>query len=147
MSNTCESAYPGTTIRADAFVPKESQLWFYLLFVSTKTNRDCSTRSCKPCFLRVRQVTLASARGITVPAAFSCHAFHCLETASRKNSFSRPFKPSHCFSLDRAASARNASCTNSDTLTRAFCGGELVVLGTQLLSGSAHGCCPLPQGR
>ena len=23
------------------------------------------------------------------------------------------------------------------------CGGELVVLGTRLLSGSAHGCCPL----
>ena len=26
-------------------------------------------------------------------------------------------------------------------------GGVLVVLGTQLLSGSAHGCCLLPQGR
>ena len=27
------------------------------------------------------------------------------------------------------------------------CGGVLAVLGTQFLSGSAHGCCQLPQGR
>ena len=99
--------------------PQDSQLCFYLRF-STRTNSGCITRSCKPCFLRVCQMTLASAGGITVAAAFSCHAFHCLETASRTNSFPRPFKPSHCFSLDRAVFARNASCNNTDTSTRAF---------------------------
>ena len=86
------------------------------LFLSTKTNRDCITRSCKPCLLSVRQVTLAS----PVAAAISCHAFHCLETASTNSSFSRPFKPCHCFSLDPAAFAGIASCNNSDTLTRAL---------------------------
>ena len=69
------------------------------LVLSTSANRDCMTRSCKPCFLSVRQMTLASAGGITVAAAFSCHAFHCLETASRNSSFSRPFRPCHCFSF------------------------------------------------
>ena len=34
------------------------------------TNRDCMTRSCKPCFLSVSRLTLASAGGITVAAAF-----------------------------------------------------------------------------
>ena len=71
-------------------------------------------------FRSVRQMTLASAGGITVAAAFSCHAFHCLETVSRNSSFSRPFRPCHCFSWDRAAFVRNASCISSDTLTRAF---------------------------
>ena len=94
MSNTSGSAYPRTTIPS---------------ILSARTNRDCSTRSCKPYFLRIRQMTLASAGGITVAAAISCHAFHCLETASRNNSFSRPFEPSHCFSQDRAAFAINAS--------------------------------------
>ena len=37
--------------------------------------------------------------------------------------------------------AKHRLCTTS------FCGGVLVVLGTRLLSGNAHGCCPLPQGR
>ena len=79
MSNTFGSAYPGTTIRADASVSKGFSAVLLLSFLSTRTNRDCIARSCKACFLRVRQMTLASAGGITVAAAFSCHAFHCLE--------------------------------------------------------------------
>ena len=51
---------------------------------------------------------------------FPCHAFHCPEAASKSSSFSRPFKPCHCSSLDRAAFARTASRNNSDTLTRAL---------------------------
>ena len=105
MSNTSGSAYPGTTMRADAFfVSTGFSAMLLPSFLSTSTNRDCMTRSCKPCFLSVRQMTLASAGGITVAAAFSCHAFHCLETALRNSSFSRPLRPCHCFSLDRADS-------------------------------------------
>ena len=84
------------------------------------TNSDFITRSCKPCFFSVRQMTLASAGGVTVAAALSCHACSCLEPASRNSSFSRPFRPCHCFSLVRVAFARSASCNNSDTPTRAF---------------------------
>ena len=36
-----------------------------------------------------------------------------------------------------------ASDMNRLQITSAFCGGVLVVLGTRLLSGSAHGCCLL----
>ena len=113
MSNTCASAYPGTTIRADAIVSKGFSAVRLPSFLSTSTCRDCNDRSCKPCFSSVRRMTLASAGGITVAAAFSCHAFHCLEIAARNSSFSRPFTPCRWFSLDRAAFARNASCNNS----------------------------------
>ena len=58
-------------------------------------------------------MTLASNTGITVAAAFSCQAFRFLETASRNSSC-------HCFSVDRAAFTRNASCISTDTLTRTF---------------------------
>ena len=68
----------------------------------------------------MRQRTLASAGGITAAAAFSCHAFRCLEAVPRNRSFSCPFRPCHCFSLGRAAFTRSASFNNSDTLTRAF---------------------------
>ena len=64
MSNTYGSAYPGTTIRAEAFVSEG------VLSCALSTNRNCSTRYCKPCFLSVRQMTLASAGGITVAAVF-----------------------------------------------------------------------------
>ena len=89
--------------------PMDSRLCSCPRFLSTSTNRDYMTRSCKPCFFSVHQITLASAGGITVAAAFSCHAFHCLETASRNSSFSRPLRPCHCFTSDRAAFTRNAS--------------------------------------
>ena len=42
-----------------------------------------------------------------------------------------------------ATRKRVAEAKNQDTT----CGGELVVLGTRLLSGSALGCCLLPQRR
>ena len=120
MFNTSGSAYPGTTMRADALVSKRLSAVLLPSFLSTTTNRDCMTRSCKPCFLSVRQMTLASAGGSTVAAALSCHAFHCLETASRNSSFSGPFRPCHCFSLDQADFTRNTSCSSSDTFARAF---------------------------
>ena len=66
MSNTSGSAYPGTTIRADAFVSKGFSAVLLPSFLSTNTNRDCITRSCKPCFVSLRQMTLASAGGVTV---------------------------------------------------------------------------------
>ena len=67
MSNTSGSAYPGTTIRADAFVSKGfSGCAFAFVFLSTNTNRDCITRSCENCFVSLRQMTLASAGGVTV---------------------------------------------------------------------------------
>ena len=70
--------------------------------------------------LRKQTVTVASAGAITVAAAFSCHAFHCLETASRNNSFSRPFKRSHCFSLNRAALRGMHRATTLTHWTRTF---------------------------
>ena len=88
-------------------------------FLSTSTTRDCMTRSCKPCFLRVRWMTLASAGSITVAAAFSCHAFHFWKRPQGTAAFhDHPGMPS--FSLDQATFARNASCNNLDTLMRAF---------------------------
>ena len=92
MSKTCGSAYPRMPLHPVDF-------WRYSCprFLSTSTNRDCMTRSCTPCFFRVRQMTLASAGGITLAAAFDCQALHCLEPASRNNSFSRPCRPCHCF--------------------------------------------------
>ena len=81
--NTSRSAYPGTTIRADAFVSIRFSAVHFPSFLSTSTNRDCRTQSCRPCFFQVHQMTLASAGGITVAAAFSCHARHRLETASK----------------------------------------------------------------
>ena len=97
VSNTSGSTYPGTTIRAEVFVSKGIS--------AVGTNRDCITRSCKPCFLSVRQMTL-----VFLPC------IHCLEKASRNSRLSRPIKPCHCFSLHRAAFARNASCNSSDTI-------------------------------
>ena len=85
MSNTSGSAFPGTTMRADAFVSNGFSAVLLPSFLSTNSHRDCMTRSCKSCFLSVRQVTMASAGGITVTVAFSCHTFHCLETASRNS--------------------------------------------------------------
>ena len=120
ISKTSGSANAGATIRADAFVPKGFSAVLFPSFLSTSPNRECITRSCRPCFLSVRQMTLVSAGGITVAGASPCHAFHCLETASRNSSFSRPLKACHCFSLDQAAFTRKASCNNSDTLARAF---------------------------
>ena len=99
--------------------PMDSRLCSCSRFCQRAQTMTCMTRSCKPCFLSVRQMTLASAGDITVAAAFSCQAFYS-ETAPRNNSFSRPSRPCHGFSLDRADFARNASCSSSDTFARAF---------------------------
>ena len=143
MSNTSGSACPGTTMRADAFVSHGFSAVLLPSCLSTSTNRDCMTRSCKPCFLSVRQMTLAPPGAVTVAAAFSCHAFHCWDAASRNSSFSLPFRQCYCFSLDRAASAKNASCNNSDTLTRAFFNLDSI---TSSFSGEGSGKRTILQG-
>ena len=50
MSDTSGSAYPGTKMRADAFVSNGFSAVLLPSFLSTSTNRDCMTRSYKTLF-------------------------------------------------------------------------------------------------
>ena len=109
--NTSRSENPCATMRADAFISRIIGSTPVLLCVH-KHNRDCMTISSKTCFHSLRKKTL-SLRFLSMRSTVR-------KRPQKSSSFSRPFKPCFCSSLDRAAFARTASCNNSDTLTRAL---------------------------
>ena len=120
MSNTPGSAYPRTTIRADDFVSTRFSVVLLPSFLSTRTNRDCIYTILQTLFPQYSPDDFGFRWRYYRCCCVILPCIPLTENVSKISSFSRPFKPCHCFSLDRAAFARNALCNNSDTLTRAL---------------------------